>query len=257
MQKKLKIGIIALAAILIVSAVVAQGFHLIWNQIPFEPSNYSWEEPWEVHEMVDFVDAKLTITGCSYEGQDHDLELIITNVANTPDYYLTSFSYLAKWYVDEANQEPIMAGAYTGDPLAVDSFVTYVDTWVPTIIGAGFVKMNIIDIVWAQSEPITWTTEWIDNINGPTWDITDFAVTGATKTYMDGSVAFTITLTSSGPYDTCFKVEIIKDATVIQLVGEETITFNIQEPQSFEYNFDGVTESGAYTMRLTLYKPPP
>lgn len=255
MQKKLKIGLItALIAVLAVSAVAAQGFHLIWNEVPFEPNNYSWQEPWEVHEMVDFVDAQLTITGCSYEGQNHNIELVITNVANTPDYYLLAFTYSAKWYVDETNQENIITGTYSGDPLAVGDFVTYTDAWIPTVIGVGVVKLNIIDIVWAQSEPITWTTEVV-NPEPDTIEVSDFNVIGATKSYVEsGTVSFTLMYNVAGSRARGYKVEIVELSVIIGEQSDITLVGNV--PQTFTIPFDVLTIGGDFTMRLTVIVPP-
>lgn len=245
--KKLKIGLIAtIAILLVVGAAAAQGFHFFWNEVPFEPNNYSWLQPWEIHEMVDFLDAQLTISGCSYEGQNHDVELVITNVANTPNYYVTGFSYSAKWYVDEANQENIIAGAYVGDPLAINDFVTYVDTWVPTVIGVGDVKLNIIDIVWVQN-PIFWTTNFDDGAYGFT--ISDYTITGATKSGEEGTVSFALTGPAGDPIYGSFTVEIVG----VQLIATETdILFNPPTtPITFEYTFTP-TAGGDQTMLVTI-----
>lgn len=256
MQKKLKIGFItALITVLAVSAVAAQGFHLIWNAVPFEPNNYSWQEPWEVHEMVDFVDAQLTITGCSYEGQNHNIELIIANVANTPDYYLLAFTYSAKWYVDETNQENIIAGTYSGDALAVDDFVTYTDAWVPTVIGVGVVKLNLIDIVWAQSEPITWTTDSvITHTNAEKFSILSFEITGATMSNVEsGTVSFSIhTLSTLPATEYHYKVEVVEASITI---AEGTDTSSPDTTKDYSFNFDPIPIGGSLTMRLTISNP--
>lgn len=254
MQRKRKIGLIAaIAVLLVVGAVAGQGFHLIWNQVPFEPNNYSWEEPWEVHEMVDFVDAQLTITGCSYEGQNHDIELIITNVANTPDYYLTAFSYLAKWYVSETEQENIIAGSYAGDPLPVDEFVTYVDTWLPTIFGVGVVKLNLIDIEWAQPEAITWIKDQsITGASASSFSITNYEITGATQSVIEsGNVAFTIKSSDSlGPHTFSYKVEVVElGITIAEQTG---VVIQALGSILYSFDFDPMPSGGDLTMLITI-----
>ncbi|MDH5790038.1 MAG: hypothetical protein OEZ27_05545, partial [Nitrospinota bacterium] len=219
MRKRLKIGLVAtVAALLIVSAVAANTFYFHWVEVPFAPNNYHWSEPWTVYQMVDFLDAQLTITGCAYQGQTHDVELIITNVATIPDYYATSFAYTANWYVDETHQEVIIQGAYSGG-LGVGETMVDTTTFQPSMIGAGDVKMDIIDIVWVQSEPITWTTEIIDNagVIPESIDIKDFIITGASLSKAEaGTVSFTIEKIVSPQYRISFNVEIVE---LFQTVG--------------------------------------
>jgi len=251
MLKKLILGI-ALFAALFVTVVGAQTFYFIFIETPFSPNNYSWSEPWQVNEMIDFVDAQLTLTGCAYEGQSHDVELVLTNVATSSDYYLTDFDYSAKWYIDETHQENIIAGTYTGEPLAVGESVSYTDVWTPTIIGVGDIKMNVIDIVWGQGELITWTTEVVDESGQPSaYDVTDFVVTGASLSKIEsGVVSFTIYNTVDAERGISFNVKIVE---LDQTVADETnARLTGLDYTDFSYNFDALEDGGAYTMRLTV-----
>lgn len=240
MRTKLKIvSIVLLAALLTVSIVAANTFYFIWIETPFEPNVYNWNEPWQVKEMVDFVEATLTLTGCSYQGQSHDVELIITNVANSPNFYLMSFSYLATWYVDAEHQETIIAGSYTDDPLAIDSFVTYLDTWIPTLIGDGEIQLDIIDIAWARSETITWTTV-INNQNLGYCEISSFVIEGATKTFLETGTAV-IYFTATGPLNF--------DLTIPE-IGTQHFEGITESP--FTYEFGPLTIGGDLTATLTI-----
>ncbi len=93
-KKKIALGAVFAVAVFMAGAL-AQSFFFIFNETPFKPTNYSWQQPWEVKEMIDFVDAQLTLTGCAYEGQSHDVELVLTNVATVSNYYLLAFDYSA------------------------------------------------------------------------------------------------------------------------------------------------------------------
>jgi hypothetical protein len=254
MQRKRKLGLIAtLIAVLAVSAVAANTFYFIWIETPFEPNNYHWSESWEVKEMVDFLDAQLTITGCAYQGQPHDVELIITNVATIADYYALSFAYTVNWWIDETHNEVIIQGLYDG---ALGIGETFTDTTVfqPSIIGIGEVKMDIIDIVWAISKPITWTTEIVDEtgiMGAGNFEVTEFTVTGASMSNSEpGVVSITI---QNYHYPTergiSFNVEIVE---LSQTVGAEVDGRLPETYTDFTYNFAALANGGAYTMRLTI-----
>ena len=249
-RKKLKTGIIALAALIVVAAVAAQGFNFIWNETPFNPTNYSWQEPWEVKEMVDFLEGTLTITGCAYQGQVHDVNLDITNVATVSNYYALSFAYTALWWVGETNQEVIIQGAYSG-VLGIGESMIDTTTWQPSIIGIGEVKLNIIDIIWVQSETITWTTQYETTYVPLT--ITNFAVTGATQTHIEsGTVGFTLTLVGAAPSVWDLTVTIVETS---QLIAEEhDVSFDTDVPQTFTYNFEPLTQGGSLTMLVNAIK---
>lgn len=250
-KKKLILGAVLIVAVFMTGAL-AQRFFLIFNEMPFTPDNYSWEEPWEVKEMIDFIDAQLTLNGCAYEGQSHDVELVLTNVATISNYYLLAFDYSAKWYVDETHQESIIAGTYAGDPLGIGENVTYTGVWVPTVIGVGVVKMNVVDIDWGQPEAITWTTD--KKILGSHISDVEFsvyAVTGATVSLIEpGNVAFKIRNKSS--YDVLdydYKIEIVEMAIIIA-DGYETLTSG--KETSYSFNFEALPSGGALTMLITI-----
>jgi len=217
------------------------------------PTNYSWQEPWEVKEMIDFIDAQLTLTGCAYEGQSHDVQLVLTNVATVSDYYLVAFDYSAKWYVDETHQENIIAGTYAGDPLAISESVTYTDVWVPTVIGVGVVKLNIIDIVWGQPEAITWTKD--QAILGPDNSLVEFsgyAITGATVSLIEpGNVAFSVKNKDSiNAIDYDYKVEIVELSIIIAEGYEPS-----HQPNAvinYNFDFDALPSGGLLTMFVTI-----
>ncbi len=242
-----------LVAVVFMAGALAQSFFLIFNETPFSPTNYSWEEPWEVKEMLDFVDAQLTLTGCAYEGQSHDVELVLTNVATVSDYYLLAFDYSAKWYVSETQQENIIAGAYAGDPLGIGESVTYTGVWVPTVIGVGVIKMNVIDILWGQPQAITWAQD--QAILGPknSWvEFLGYAITGATVSLIEpGNVVFTVKNKDSInplPYDV--KVEVVELAITVAEVLGESLPANQQKAYSFD--FDALPSGGALTMLVTI-----
>lgn len=250
-KKKLILGAILLAAVFLAGAL-AQSFFLIFNETPFTPTNYSWEESWEVKEMIDFVDAQLTLTGCAYEGQSHDVELVLTNVATISNYYLVAFDYSAKWYVDETHQENIIAGTYMGDPLAIGESVAYTGVWVPTVIGIGVVKLNVIDIVWGQPEAITWTKD--KSILGPKLSLVEFTsytITGVTVSLIEpGNVAFGIKnrdATNTIEYN--YKVEIV-ELSIIIATGSEIL--QAQKIVDYNFDFDALPTGGALTMLVTI-----
>jgi len=252
-NKKQLILAIALVAAVFMAGALAQSFFFIFNETPLSPNVYNWEASWEVKEMVDFVDAQLTLSGCGYEGQNHIIELVLTNVATVADYYLTAFTYSAKWYVDEANQENIIAGAYTGDPLGVDESVLYTGEWIPTKIGVGVVKLNVIDIVWSQSEPITWTTEFIDNSDN-TIQIRNFVVTGASMSIAEpGTASFELNNKGGSIVTITYTLEIVELSKTIATVTGLSVPGGA-DWYPYSHDFDALMAGGAYTMRLTVTK---
>jgi hypothetical protein len=253
-KKKLILGIALVVAVFMAGAL-AQTFFFIFNETPFSPNQYNWQAPFEIKEMVDFVDAQLTLTGCGYEGQNHIVELVLTNVATVADYYLTAFTYSAKWYVDEANQENIIAGTYTGEPLASGESVTYTGEWIPTKIGVGVVKLNVIDIIWSQSEPITWTTEYIDNTD-KIIQIRNFVVTGASVSIAEpGTVSFELNNKGGSQVTIQYTLEIVELSKTIATVTGLTVPGG-DTWYPYSHGFDALMAGGAYTMRLTVTKPP-
>jgi hypothetical protein len=251
--KKNAILAIALVAAVFTATIAAQTFYLIWIQTPFVPTNYSWEEPWEIKEMVDFVEATLTLEGCGYEGQSHDAELVIKNVATTPDQYVTEFDYLCKWFVDDTHQENIFAGTYTGDPMSPGENVAYTRVWVPTIIGIGSMKMQIIDIEWAVPEPITWTTEFIDNSEN-TIQIRNFVVTGASVSIAEpGTASFELNNKGGSQVTITYTLEIVELSKTIATVTGLVVPGG-DDWYPYSHDFDALMAGGAYTMRLTVTK---
>jgi len=200
--------------------------------------------------MIDFVEATLTLEGCGYEGQSHNADLVIKNVATTPDQYCIEFDYLCKWFVDETNQETLFAGAYSGDPMAPGDNVTYSMVWTPTIIGVGVFKMNVIDIVWVMPEPITWTTDIVNNVPSKV-EVLNFLVTGASKTYAEsGTANFDIHNVAAGAETISYVVEIVELSQTVGSATGEVIPMG--ETRSYSHDFDPLTVSGSYTMRITV-----
>lgn len=251
MKSKIKIALGGmLIALGFLIGALAPSFFFIFNETPFDPNQYNWETPWEVKEMVDFVDAQLTLTGCGYEGQSHDVELVLTNGATVSDYFLLAFDYSAKWYVDETHQENIMVGTYTGDALGVGESVTYIGVWSPTMIGVGVIKLNVIDIGWAQSEPITWQFDVINNVPSKV-EALNFIVTGASKTYAEsGTVSFDLRNVAGGAETISYVVKIVELSQVVGTATGQVIPMGATV--NYSHDFDALAVPGTYTMQLTI-----
>jgi hypothetical protein len=232
------------------AGALAQSFFFIFNETPFSPNQYNWQEPWEVKEMIDFVDAQLTLTGCAYEGQSHDFELVLTNVATVSNYYLSAFDYSAKWYIDESHQESIIAGTYSGDLLGIGESVTYTGVWVPTLIGTGVIKMSVIDIEWEYPKPITWETDIVNNV--PTKvTVLNFVVTGASKTFVEsGTVTFDIRNVAAGSETISYAVKIVELNKIVGTATGQIIP--VGETRNYSHDFDALSVPGTYTMRITV-----
>jgi hypothetical protein len=253
MQRKLKIGlIITLVALLMTSAVLANTFYFHWIETPFNPTNYHWSQPWEVKEMVDFLEAQLTITGCAYQGQVHNVDLIITNVATISDYYALSFAYTALWYVDATHQEVIIQGAYSG-ALGIGETMTDTKSWQPSIVGAGEVKLDIIDIDWQKSELITWTKN--SRILGDSnhyLQFSNYVITGATRSIIEsGNVVFRITnMDTTSDHTFSYKVEVVELSITIAQASNIIVTATGYKDYSF--NFAPLLSGGGLTMLVTI-----
>jgi hypothetical protein len=148
------------------------------------------------------------------------------------------------------HQENIITGTYTGDPIAIGDNVTYTDVWVPTEIGAGVVKMNIIDIEWVQGEPITWTIDIVDNTGGVV-AVSDFAV-DMVNSGLSGTTSFSLQNTNpSGTWAVDFTVEIVElGITVADVTGESLV--GGAAPTPYSYPIDPLPSGGALTMRITV-----
>lgn len=250
MKKAIKTALVSIVIIaLALSLASAATFYFNWIETPFDPTNYHWQELWEVKEMVDFMEATLTITGCAYQGQSHNINLEIKNVATVSNYYALSFDYFATWYVDEENQEPIISGVYSGALGVGESIIDTVIDWQPSVIGAGFVKMNIIDIKWHQGEPITWITEVIDNTGGVI-EVSDFEVS-CILSGLTGTVSFGLRNTNEdGTWLTDYKVEIVELSQIIaEVTGIELIGGKSATPFSHDFIAD---TGGILTMQITV-----
>lgn len=246
MQRKLKIGIIALVALLTVSAVAANTFYFHFTQTPYFPGNYNWMDDWTVKEVIDFVEADLTLTGSGYQYDPHDYVLILENVATEPNYVITSMDYSATWVVG-GDSEDIVTGTYSGG-LLIGKTAKYAGTFTPMIFGEGKVHMDITEIVWAVGEPITWTK---DTESHTYLTIEDYEITGATISMFEpGSVAFTISCTSAMVFD--LKVEIVEPGIIIAEQTEINIIYG--ETLVFNFDFDPVPSSGDLTMLITTTK---
>jgi len=253
MQKKLKIGlIVTLLALLTTSGVLANTFYFHWIETPFSPNNYHWSEPWEVKEMVDFLEATLTITGCAYQGQVHNVELAIKNGATVSDYYALSFAYTALWYVDATHQEVIIQGAYSG-ALGIGETMTDTTTWQPSIVGVGEVKLDIIDIDWQKSELITWTKN-SQILGDPNHYLTlaNYVITGATKSIIEsGNVAFRITnVDNMSEHKFSYKVEVVELS--ITIAQASNIIVSSSGYKDYSFNFDPLLSGGELTMLVTI-----
>ena len=240
---------VILATAMFITGGLAQGFWFIFVEEPFDPTNYSWEDDWEVKEMVDFMEATLTIRGCSYQTQVHPVELVIQNVATVSNYYAISFAYSAQWYVDEANQETIIQGSYDG-ALGIGETITDTTTFQPSVIGVGVIKLTVIDIEWVQGESITWTTEVVDNTAGMV-EVTDFTVDNI-NSGVTGTVSFKAGYTSpEGTFVLAYTVEIVELALTLADVTGEILTGG-QPATAYEHTFGPLPSGGSLTMRITV-----
>ncbi len=227
-------------------------FHFVFNQTPYTPSEYGWQEPWEVIEKVDFVEAWLTLTGCSYEGEPHDVELVITNVATIPNYAIIGMTYNATWNVG-AESEVIIAGSYADYGLAVGDSVAYNDTFSPSLVGTGTVSVDISNIQWVETESITWQTETLVELPSKV-GVSNFAVYGASINYVEpGTCNFTLQWTDgTSAYGFCdYKVTIVE---LGQVIAEE-IGVKLVKPQLVDFSvpFDPLSTGGLLTMKLEIY----
>lgn len=217
----------------------AQTFNLIFNVEKYEPKKYSWQEPWTVQQVVDFIQSTLIVNGSGYEGEVHDYVLTLKNVA--PDvqlYILSSMNYGVFWQVGAVN-ETIVSGSYSGI-LKVGENITYTGTFEPSIYGEGNIVMNINNIVWIEAQPITWTANVVNTF--PEYvTVTSFTIEGAGYTYIEAGTAVAI---FSGP-----SMYVYFDVTIPE---HGTQSFRRLVSEEFRLDFSALTSGGAKTTTLTV-----
>lgn len=250
LQKSVRLWVLIAALLAMTTIVAAQTFYFVFNQTVYKPSEYSWSELWEVKEKIDFVEALLTLTGPGYEGEPHDVELVIKNVATESNYVITNLDYQADWTVG-AGTEVIIGGSYSG-ALAVNETVTYAGTFTPAIIGTGNLGMHITNIIWAKSESIIWIKD--TSITGPyssDVSVMNFEITGATMSVTEpGTVSFTIKENSGINTVNCdYKVEIVEASITI---SEDSDSVPASGYKDYSFDFDPVPIGGDLTMLITI-----
>lgn len=240
MKHKKLITILGLVTLLLFASFgFVQTFNLIFNSKKYEPNKYSWEEPWVVQQVVDFIEATLVINGSGYQGEVHDFVLTLKSVA--PDvqlYILSNMGYKTLWKVGDVN-ETIVSGSYSGI-LKVGENVTYAGTFEPSIYGEGNILMNINNIVWIEAEPITWTAKVVNTFSEYV-TVTSFTIEGAGYTYIEAGTAVA---TFSGA-----SLYVYFDLTIPE-VG--TLSFRRLVSEEFRYDFDALTVGGAKVATLTV-----
>lgn len=247
-----KLAALGLLVLLSFAAIgFAQTFNFLFNRTDFMPDQYGWETPWTVTELVDFVEVTLVIAGSGYEGQTHEYDLTLKNVASESDYIFLSCDYAVTFEVG-IESEILVSGTHDTPILYVGESILYEGTFAPTLFGAGNVKMSLTSILWGKDESISWSTK-IDN-QPPTGKLitTGFSVTGASKTYEKGTTAFTLTANDLSATFVSFTLKVEKDGIPILTLAEEIsyeLTKDVGIP--FEYIFT-CTEGGALTMVLDI-----
>lgn len=236
----------------VVSGALGASMVFVFTRVPFEPTGYDWEAPWEVYVVVDFIEAKLNITGSGYGNQNHDVLLIVKNIAVESDYVLLSFDYLATWTVG-SDFENIIAGSWS-DTLAVDLETEITDIYVPTIAGIGKVGLNLTNIVWGQTKSISWTTEVTreGSEEFESFEIENFIVTGASMSYLEtGTVSFDVNsyLGASMEFEAHLKIVELDQAVGPTNIHEIIPTNGLTH---LSFDFGPLTEGGDLTMQLII-----
>ena len=247
-KTKVALGVILVAAVFTMGAL-AQTFFFIFNLTTYFPSGYDWQEPWEVKERVDFVEAMLSIAGPGYEGESHNVELTLKNVATESNYVITDMDYQANWTVG-TDSEVIIEGSYSG-ALLVGENVTYSGSFTPTLVGAGNVEMFVSNIVWVESDPITWTTDTvITGYTGPSVSIESFEITGATMSKIEsGIVSFRIKAPHTAVARYTYNVTIVElDLTI----AEGSVDSIAVDYIDYSFTFDPLEAGGAYIMQISV-----
>jgi len=239
MKHKLKLGLIALALVASITLASAASFYFIFHQTTYFPNEYLWEEPWDIAVTVDYIEAILTITGPAYQNVPHAYILTFENVATDLDnYILMSFDYATKWIV-EAEEETLISGSYSGVLLVGDEPIEYTGSLTPTIAGSGDVAMEVSNIVWQQSESITWNTV-INNTLPEYVTVESFTIEGNTKTYLEIGTA--VATFSGNGY--------VEFDLILPEVG--TLHFDALISEEFRYDFGPLTVGGELTATLTV-----
>lgn len=226
---------------------LAQTFNFIFNQTSFEPDNYIWSESWTVTELVDFVEVTLEVTGSGYQSQTHDYDLTIKNVASELDYILLSCDYEAKFIVG-VDEEVLVSGSHVDPILYVGESVTYSGSFAPSLFGSGDIQMSITNALWGRDEAITWSTD-IENPYTSKLTITGFAISGASKTYEQGSADWTMTATDVSATIVSFELRIVETDEIVHTETDYVLVKDV--PEVFQYLFE-LTEGGSLTMKLTI-----
>jgi len=206
-----------------------------------------WSEPWTVTELVDFVEVTLEVSGSAYQGQSHDYNLTIKNVATESDYILLSCDYEAKFIVG-VDEESLISGTHNDPILYVNDEVLYQGTFAPSLNGSGNVQMTLTNILWGRDEPITWSTD-IENPYTSKLTIAGFAITGASKTYEQGSANWTMTATDVSATIVSFEIRIVETGEIIHTETDYVLVKDVAE--DFGYLFE-LAEGGSLTMKLTI-----
>lgn len=247
-----KLAIVSLIVLLCFAAIgMAQTFYFIFNQTGYKPTQYSWTEFWEVKEVADFMEATLTLTGSGYVGESHDVSLILKNAVTEPDYIITGMDYSATWFVDP-DSEVIIEGSYLGALVAGET-VEYTGSFTPTLVGTGDIQMSIVNIVWAQPEPITWSYETDTTGTGGKGVIHDLIVIGAAQTLIEsGTVEFTLENLFAPGYTTFgYKIEIVE---LGEIVAEGEVKISEHSSELLSFSFDPLAVGGTYTMKVTVWE---
>lgn len=249
MHKKKLIALVLLTSLASAGLGMAiSTFYFNFTKTDFKPDQYSWKEPWTVTQLVDFVQVTLDVVGSGYEGQTHNYEFTLKNVASEPNYILLSCNYTVKFKIG-TSEETLIQGFHNNPLLYVNNSKTYSGTFAPTLYGTGNISCSINNILWGVNELITWTTQTINPYTGNLQVSPALAVTGATKTYENGTVTFSLKSTDLSTTIVTFTVKVVE---LNQIVAKETnyvLTKDVTTP--FSYKFQ-CAKGGSLTMLLNI-----
>lgn len=247
--KHKKIAIVGLMVLTCFAGLgLAQTFNFVFNETMYLPNEYLWQESWDVSLMIDYIKCILTVTGPAYQNSPHDYVLTFENTATDPNnYILMSFDYATRWVVGE-EEETLISGTHSDVLLIGGAPVEYTGIFTPTLAGLGNIAMDVTNIVWIQSETITWTTE-IDLGEVVSVAVDSFVITGASRTYTEtGQVQITFSTTAPGSYVE-FDLTLPETGTTNFDFQTMTETNNL-----FTYDFDPLTLGGDLTCTVTLIR---